>query len=315
MAWAAGLSTRAAGQLVELALMLAKVLVGDCTEMLSLGALQKAGAEPPVHLTFLDPPFNQGKDYEYFDDRMSEEEYWQWMTVICRKVHDLTADGGSLYFMQREKNAEQVLQCLRVAGWMFQNLIVWMKSTSAVPGARRFGKQYQIIAFATRGERPTTFHRLRIDEPLPPGYKQPRRNGLYVTDCWDDIRELTSGYFAGDEALRDESGGRFHKQQAPLALLVRIVLSSSSAGDLVLDPFAGTGTTLVASEQLGRRSVGIEVDPTNAEMIERRVGEPRDADATEELRHYYRYTENLDSIWPSAAAPWRGQTAQMTLPE
>jgi DNA modification methylase len=295
--------------------MPSRVLIGNCTDLLSESALKAADVNLPVSLTFLDPPFNQGKDYEYFDDTMAEDEYWQWMAGICGRVHSLTADGGSVYFMQREKNAEHVLRCLREADWTLQNLIVWMKSTSAVPGAHRFGKQYQIIAFGTKGERARDFHRLRIDAPLRPGYRQPRENGIYVTDCWDDIKELTSGYFAGEEALREPTGERFHKQQAPLALLVRIILSSSGPGDLVLDPFAGTGTTLVAAKQLGRCSVGMEVDPANAAMVERRLDEPRDADSIEQLRHYYRFTEDLDTIWPSPSAPWREKTAQMTLME
>lgn len=295
--------------------MFSKVLVGDCTDLLSDSSLRHAGVDMPVSVTFLDPPFNQGKDYEYFDDAISEDDYWRWMTDVCTKVHAATAEGGALYFMQREKNAEHVLRCIREAGWTFQNLIIWSKHTSAVPGTHRFGKQYQIIAFATKGDRASVFHRLRIDAPLPPGYRQPRQNGIYVTDCWDDIKELTSGYFAGDEALRCPTGERFHKQQAPVALLVRVILSSSNPGDLVLDPFAGTGTTLVAAKQLGRCSVGMEIDPKNAAMIEQRIGEPRDADSVDRLRHYYRFTEDLDTIWPSPAIPWREKTAQMALIE
>lgn len=293
--------------------MISKVLVGDCTELLTEASLRLAGASMPVSLTFLDPPFNQGKDYEYCDDARSEAEYWGWMTEICRRVHALTLEGGAVYFMQREKNAEHVLRSLREAGWNFQNLIIWMKSTSAVPGATRFGKQYQIIAFATKGERPRVFHRLRADAPLRPGYRQPRQAGVYVTDCWDDIRELTSGYFAGGEALREPTGERFHKQQAPLALLARIILSSTDPGDLVLDPFAGTGTTLVAAKQLGRHSVGIELDPENARMVEQRLSNPREADAMDRLRHYYRFTPDLAAIWPSLEVRWGRKTQQLSL--
>lgn len=278
----------------------AKVLVGDCAALLTEACFRREGITAPVGLTFLDPPFNQGKDYQFFDDAMTGEAYWSWMQEVCRRVHGVTADGGALYFMQREKNAEQVLRCLREAGWSFQNLLVWMKSTSAVPGRYRYGKQYQIIAFGTKGDRPRVFHRLRIDAPLRANHKLPRANGLYVTDCWDDTKELTAGYFAGDEALRAESGERFHKQQTPLALLARIVLSSSNPGDLVLDPFAGTGTTLVAAAQLGRPSVGLEIDPENARMIEARLHTPRAADSIASLRHYYRYTNDLDRIWPEA---------------
>ena len=283
--------------------MLAKVITGDCAELLGRQALEARGIRGEACLTFLDPPFNQGKDYQYFADTIPESEYWEWMMQVCAKAHAVTAEGGALYFMQREKNAEHVLRCLRDTGWTLQNLIVWMKRTSAVPGRRRYGKQYQIIAFGTKGAQARVFHRLRVDAPLRPGHKLPRRSGLYVTDCWDDVRELTSGYFAGEEALRLHSGERFHKQQTPVALLLRIVLSSTDPGHLVLDPFAGTGTTLVVAEQLDRPSVGIEVDPRNAEAILSRLSAPREADSVLPLRHYYRFTQGLDRIWPVSAGP------------
>ena len=257
----------------------------------------KGFAEAELDLTFLDPPFNQAKDYASHDDDMPEAEYWDWMKQVCAAVYSQTSDGGAIYFMQREKNSEQVLRCLREAGWMLQNLIIWKKLTSAVPMSRRFGKQYQIIAYATKGGRARVFHRLRIDPPLPANYKQKRAKGMYVTDIWDDIRELTAGYFAGDEALRDADGMRFHKQQAPIALLLRIILSSTEAGDCVFDPFAGTGTTLVVAQQLGRRGLGVEINADNAECIRERLREIRPADDIGRFRDGYRFTENLDEIW------------------
>jgi DNA modification methylase len=178
-----------------------------------------------------------------------------------------------------------------------QNLIIWKKKTSAVPVASKFGKHYQILAYATKGEKARVFNRLRISPPLPANYKFERENGIYVTDVWDDIRELTSGYFAGDEAIRDEKGERFHKQQSPIVLLLRIILSSSKVGDTVFDPFAGTGTTLVTAHQVGRNSIGIEIDPKNAAMIENRLEEIREADSVEKYYQDYSYTENLSEIW------------------
>ncbi len=216
--------------------------------------------------------------------------------------------------MQREKNTESVLRCLRETGWMLQNLIIWTKRTSAVPNMWRFGKQYQIIAFATKGRKPRVFHRLRIDLPIRPEHKYEREDGVFVTDVWDDdIRELTSGYFAGDEALRRPNGERFHKQQSPIALLLRIILSSTNPGDLVLDPFAGTGTTLTVAEQLRRPSVGIEIDPKNVEMIRSRLAEKRKADSIEPLRSYYRFTPKLDEIWAISLPKWEGKKQQVTI--
>jgi len=269
-----------------------KIFSGNCLEL-----LKNKRSFGTIDLTFLDPPFNQNKDYAHHDDNLSPEEYWGMMKDVCQKIFDVTSDGGAIYFMQREKNTEEVLRCLRETGWTLQNLIIWKKKTSAVPVASKFGKHYQIIAYATKGEKARVFNRLRISPPLPANYKLERENGVFVTDVWDDIRELTSGYFAGDEAIREKSGERFHKQQSPIALLLRIVLSSSQTGDTVFDPFAGTGTTLVTANQLGRKSIGIEIDPKNAKMIQKRLEDISEADNIKKYYQEYIYTENLSKVW------------------
>ena len=268
-----------------------KIVCGDCLKV--LGSYKCCG----IHLSFLDPPFNQGKEYRRFNDKQDEFQYWSWMGEVLSKLYDATALGGAVYFMQREKNAEHVLRVLRESGWTFRNLIVWKKKTSAVPVRSRYGLQYQIIAHAIKGDRPRVFNRLRITPPLPSNYKHEREGGIYVTDVWDDIRELTAGYFAGDEALRTEEGERFHKQQSPLALLVRIILSSSSVGDVVFDPFAGTGTTFVVASQLGRIPAGVEIDEENVAMIRSRLAEIRGSDLVDRFYRDYHYTDDLDMIW------------------
>ena len=118
-----------------------------------------------------------------------------------------------------------------------------------------------------------------------------------LTDVWDDMRELTSGYFAGEEALRDADGIRLHKQQTPLQLLVRIILSSTKPNDFVLDPFAGTGTTLIAAQGLNRLSVGIELDKKNVKIIQRRIDEERESDSVTKFYKDYICTKDLDIIW------------------
>ncbi len=268
----------------------AEVFASDIIEWL------KSNPSEEFHLSFLDPPFNQGKDYKFFEDNLSHEEYWGWIEKVLAEIHKRTVEGGAIYFMQREKNTEFVLSALRKTGWSFQNLIIWKKKTSAVPVSNRFGKQFQIIAYSIKGEKCRIFNRLRIAPPLPPDYKYDREAGIFVTDVWDDIRELTSGYFAGDEAIRSENGERFHKQQAPVSLLLRIIMSSSGVGDMVFDPFAGTGTTLAVAQQLRRNSIGIDIDPDNVKLIKRRLKEIRPSDNVSKYVDYYRYTEGLASI-------------------
>ena len=269
-----------------------QVLDGDCLRYLNDGSVSG------VALTFVDPPFKQGKDYRFFDDNQPDDKYWAWLKQVLSKIYEVTVEGGAVYFMQREKNAEEVLRVLRETNWKFQNLIIWKKKTSAVPSEFRFSKQHQIIVFATKGYKPRVFNKLRIDLPLAPGYKYGRANGVYLTDVWDDIRELTSGYFAGDEAIRRSNGDRFHTQQSPVALLLRIILSSTMPDDVVFDPFAGTGTTLVVAHQLQRNSIGIEIDPENVEIVKLRLQTVRPADNMLQYLHYYRFTPNLTAIWP-----------------
>lgn len=269
-----------------------QIIQGDCLSYLKQGLIKN------VHLTFLDPPFNQGKKYRFFNDNLHPKIYWNWLKEIISYIYDATVEGGALYFMQREKNVGWMMKILEETGWTYQNLIIWKKLTSAIPSDIRFNKQYQVIIFATKGKKPRVFNKLRIDYPLQPWQKYKRQNGIYITDVWDDIRELTSGYFAGDEALRDKKGARIHTQQTPVALLLRIILSSTLPNDLVFDPFAGTGTTLVVAHQLKRKSIGIEIDPSYVEVIKKRLANIRKADNILRYRNYYRFTERLDEIWP-----------------
>ncbi len=284
------------------------IINNDC-----LIAFEKKMISQNVDLTFLDPPFNQQKDYAFHNDNMSEQEYWKMMKKVCQHVNEITNIGGAIYFMQREKNTEFVLKILRETGWIFQNLIVWKKKTSAVPVANKYGKHFQIIVYATKGEKVNTFHRLRIEPELPASFKIQRENGVYVTDVWDDIRELTSGYFAGNEAIRNKSGERLHKQQAPIALLLRIILTSSKVGDFVFDPFAGTGTTLVVAHQLHRNSIGIEIDPENANCIKERLQNLRESDLIQKYYKDYICTENLNDIWGDNFEVQNKNTTQLPL--
>lgn len=219
-----------------------EVWQGDCLHLLD--TVDERGI--PISLTFLDPPFNQGKDYAYFDDDQPEPVYREWLKQVCAKIHHLTVPGGAIYFMQREKNTEFVLQTLRETGWTLQNLIIWMKKTSAVPGHKRFGK-------------------------------------------------------------------RIHKQQSSVALLLRILLSSTDPGNWVLDTFAGSGTTAVVAEQLGRHCVAIVIDPNYVEQIHTRLRARRSADSVLKWYPYYRFTPGIESIWQVETTAQWSREAQMTL--
>jgi site-specific DNA-methyltransferase (adenine-specific) len=272
--------------------MISEIVNDDCIEYLKT-------TKQSFDLTFLDPPFNQNKDYKSHDDNMKPDDYWAWMRTVCDNIYDKTSPGGAIYFMQREKNIKDVMITLEETSWKFQNLIIWKKKSSAVPGKDKFGKHYQVIVFATKGQKPRVFNKLRIDPPLLVTEKYSRPNGVFVTDVWDNIRELTSGYFAGDEPLRLQNGERLHNQQSPIQLLLRIILSSSKPGDFVFDPFSGTATTSIVSMQLARNSVVVEKDELNYQYCIKRLQKFRYVDKIDRFRKEYGFTENLDEIWGS----------------
>ncbi len=88
-----------------------------------------------------------------------------------------------------------------------------------------------------------------------------------------------------------------HIQQTPVALLLRIILSSTRPGDTVFDPTAGTGTAMVVAKQLGRKSIGVEIDPAHVALIKKRLSVLRKADSISGYFDYYKYTANLPKIW------------------
>ena len=103
-----------------------QIIHGDCEQYLNDIINDE---DPEFHLSFLDPPFNQGKEYENHDDTLDEQDYWDWMTRICQRIYNKTVEGGAIYFMQREKNTFDVIKALEDAGFTYQNLIIWKKKS------------------------------------------------------------------------------------------------------------------------------------------------------------------------------------------
>jgi len=268
-----------------------EIINGDCFDWLN------QNLDIFFHLSFLDPPFNQKKSYRVYWDNRREDIYWAKMEELLSTIYKQTIHGGGIYFMQREKHIGHMLAALSDAKWNVKNVIIWRKKTSPTPHINHFNKQYQVIAYAIKGKQPRVFNKLKIDAPQPLNHKIPKEDGYYITDIWDDIYELSSGYFAGKEVIRDIEGTRIHLQQAPISLLLRIILTSTIPGDTILDPMAGTGTAAVVSSQLNRKSISIEIDPFNAKIIQDRLENIRPADNITKYYNYYRHTKNLKKIW------------------
>lgn len=211
-----------------------------------------------VDLIFADPPYNIGKKFGDFTDRWETDEAYvkwciNWLNLCIDKLHP----HGSLYVMSSTQAMPYIDLFLRKKMTILSR-IVWHYDSSGVQAKRHFGSLYEPILFAVKDAKNYTFNanaiavdaktgsdRKLIDyrraEPAPYSTKKTPGNAWYIPRVRYRMEEYEE-----------------HPTQKPEALLERIIRASSNAGDLVLDPFAGTFTTCAVAKRLERRSIGIE---------------------------------------------------------
>lgn len=285
----------------DIGYMSVRVVNNDCYRLLDDGSV------PEVDLTFLDAPYLENADSmpntTMFDKNMDLDEYWSWIADLCRTIYDTTSDGGVLYFMQTGHNVSEIVDVVRRSEWNLRNLIIWRGGVPVKETKNRFPNKYHAIAFATKGDEPRVFNELSYT-PEVWSSKYDGSSARPVSDVWVDIMELNChndtidwDSVVGDEPLTDETGERIHMGQTPIELMVRIILSSTDPGDLVFDPFAGTGTTGVVSKQLNRRALLIEQDEQLVKTIKERIDRIRDADDVSSIRSKYAETDDISEIW------------------
>lgn len=247
-------------------LPLDQVIVGDCVAAIE--------ALPPgsVDLVFADPPYNLqlGGDLRRPDDSLVDavDDDWDkfasfadydaftraWLSA-CRRA--LKPDGA-LWVIGSYHNIFRVGSILQDLGFWMLNDIVWRKA-NPMPNfrGRRFTNAHETLIWAARGESSKyTFHY----EALKGGN--------------DDLQMRSDWYLplcTGDERLKDDKGAKVHPTQKPESLLARVLLSASNPGDVVLDPFFGTGTTGAVAKALGRHFIGIEREQVYAKAARERI--------------------------------------------
>jgi modification methylase len=243
------------------------ILVGDClAEMARL-------PEASVDLVFADPPYNlqlEGvltrPDQSLVDavddawDKFADfAEYDAFTRAWLAAVRRVMKPAATIVVIGSYHNIFRVGAILQDLGFWILNDIVWRKA-NPMPNfrGRRFTNAHETMIWAARSAnaKAYTFNY----EALKAGNE----------DC-----QVRSDWFlpicSGAERLKDETGRKAHPTQKPEALLTRVLLAASNAGDLVLDPFFGSGTTGVAARRLSRAFIGIERDPAYAEAARRRI--------------------------------------------
>ena len=218
-----------------------------------------------VDLVFADPPFNIGYAYDQYDDSRAPEEYLAWSErwiEACLRV--LKADG-TFWIAIGDEYAAEIRVMMRGRATL-RNWVIW-HYTFGQNCKRKFNRSHAHLFYFVKDTERFTFNaddprvRVKSDRQLKYNDKRANPKGRLPHDVWTFSR--VCGTF------KERKG--WHPCQMPVTVLGRIVLACSNPGDVVLDPFVGSGTTLVAAAMHDRRWVGTELSPDYARQAERRV--------------------------------------------
>lgn len=263
------------------------VIQGDCVEGM------QTLPEDCIDLVFADPPFNIGYDYDEYDDRQQADDYLNWCETWMREVHRVLKPNGSFWLaIGDDYVAELKVIAQRSVGFVPRSWVIWYY-TFGVNCKRKFTRSHTHLLYFTKDPSEFTFNQddpaIRIPSARQLVYGDRRANpkGRLPDDTWIlRPQDLEQGFCAEEDTwyfprvagtFKQRAG--FHGCQMPEQLLARIVRSCSSEGQWVMDPFAGSGTTLLVSKKLNRHSLGFELSKSYATEVAKRwktvqVGDP-----------------------------------------
>ena len=219
-----------------------RVLCGNATV---LADVEKVLGGELADMTFTDPPYNvnyankpkeklRGKNRPILNDALGDG----FATLLCDAcVNILTVTKGAVYMCMSSSELDTLQTAFREAGGKWSTFVIWAKNTFTL-GRSDYQRQY---------------------EPILYGWKQ--RTDHY----WCGDRDQGDVWFFDKPAKND-----LHPTMKPVALVERAIRNSSKSRDIVLDPFGGSGTTLIAAERTGRRARLIELDPKYADVVVQR---------------------------------------------
>jgi len=244
-----------------------RIISGDCIE--AMGSLP-AGS---VDMVFADPPYNLQLEgelhrpnhsrvdgveeaWDRFDDFASYDRFSEAWLAAARR---LLKPEGTLWVIGSYHNIFRVGARLQDLGYWILNDVVWRK-TNPMPNfrGRRFTNAHETMIWCAKDREAR--YRFNYDAMKSLNDDLQMRSDWLLPIC------------NGGERLKDRDGRKAHPTQKPEALLHRVILASTQPGDLVLDPFFGTGTTGVVAKRLGRNYIGIERDKGYIAVAEKRLG-------------------------------------------
>lgn len=243
-----------------------KVIWGDVME-----ALSEHIPDESIDLIFADPPYNIGKQFSGTKDSwVSEEAYlkwcYRWLDLCVKKLKS----NGSLYVMTSTQNMPYFDIYLRNKVHILSR-IVWFYDSSGVQAKNYFGSMYEPILFCVKDKNNYIFNANEILVEAKTGakrklvdYRKPVPTLYNTQKVPGNVWEIPRVRYRMDEYEN-------HPTQKPESLLERIIKASSNSGCVVLDPFSGTFTTSYVARELGRNSIGIEIEEEYVKIGLRRV--------------------------------------------
>lgn len=246
------------------------ILAGDCVERM------RAMPDGCVDLVFADPPYNlqlkgdlmrpEGSavdavddDWDSFDSFAAYDAFTRAWLAEARRV---LKPGGALWVIGSYHNIFRVGAAVQDLGFWIQNDVIWTK-TNPMPNFRgaRLTNAHETLIWASRSEAAKPTFNYEALKAL--------NEGTQMRSDW------TMPICTGHERLKGADGAKAHPTQKPESLLHRVLVGTTNPGDVVLDPFFGTGTTGAVAKKLGRRFVGIEREAAYREVAEARIAAVR----------------------------------------
>ncbi|MDP7162302.1 MAG: site-specific DNA-methyltransferase [Phycisphaerae bacterium] len=236
------------------------IVAGDCIRIIGKTLL------PQVDMVFADPPFNIGYKYDVYRDRKAYREYYAWTEKWMAACSSVLKPTGSMWVAIGDEYAAEMRIIAREADLHLRNWVIW-HYTFGQNTKRKFARSHTHLFYWTKDPKQFTFNDMavRIPSARQTTYADKRANpkGKVPDDVWSFSR--VCGTF--------HERAEWHPCQMPERLLERIISVSSNPGDLVLDPFSGSGTTCVAAARLGRTYFGIDISKEYVRQSRKRIAE------------------------------------------
>ncbi|OQY50838.1 MAG: restriction endonuclease [Candidatus Parabeggiatoa sp. nov. 2] len=215
-----------------------------------------------VDLMIADPPYNLGKDYGNNHDLKGFEEYLDFSLSWLQEAHRILKPTGTIYVFMGVRFISYLYDILdQKLGLYFNSWITW-HYTQGMGKKKGFSPRHDDILMFNKSDK----FKFNLDKiRIPQKYFRKRNNmsGANPGDVWS----FSHVHYSNPEREN-------HPTQKPEALIERMVLASSEEGDYVVDPFAGSGTSLRVCQQLKRKCDGIEINPEYVFLIKNRLNKP-----------------------------------------